>query len=69
MTLSFLDRPVTKWEGMEIPKRDQYRCQYCALDGSVSFENALAMSVDFVILRACKGKKDVLESGRGHSRS
>jgi hypothetical protein len=58
MTLSFLDRPVTKREGMEILKRDQYRCQYCGLDGSASFENALAMSVDFVIPRARKGKKD-----------
>ena len=58
MTLSFLERPVTKREGMEILKRDQYRCQYCGLDGSASFENALAMSVDFVIPRARKGKKD-----------
>jgi len=58
MTLSFLDRPVTKREGIEILKRDRYRCQYCGLDGSASFENALAMSVDFVIPRARKGKKD-----------
>jgi len=58
MTLSFLDRPVTKREGIEILKRDRYRCQYCGLDGSTSFENALAMSVDFVIPRARKGKKD-----------
>jgi hypothetical protein len=58
MTLSFLDRPVTKREGIEILKRDHYRCQYCGLDGSASFENALAMSVDFVIPRARKGKKD-----------
>jgi hypothetical protein len=58
MTLSFLERPVNKREGMEILKRDQYRCQYCGLDGSASFENALAMSVDFVIPRARKGKKD-----------
>jgi 5-methylcytosine-specific restriction endonuclease McrA len=58
LTLSFLDRPVTKREGLEILKRDHYRCQYCGLDGSASFENALAMSVDFVIPRARKGKKD-----------
>jgi len=57
-TLSFLDRPVTKREGIEILKRDHYRCQYCGLDGLASFENALAMSVDFVIPRARKGKKD-----------
>jgi 5-methylcytosine-specific restriction endonuclease McrA len=58
MTLSFLDRPVTKREGLEILKRDQYRCQYCGLDGLASFENGLAMSVDFVVPRARKGKKD-----------
>ena len=57
ITLSFLDRPVTKREGIEILKRDQYRCQYCGLDGSASFDNALAMSVDFVLPRARKGKK------------
>lgn len=56
-TLSFLDRPVTKREGIEILKRDQYRCQYCGLDGSANFENALAMSVDFVLARARKGKR------------
>ena len=58
ISLRFLDRPVTKREGLEILKRDQNRCQYCGLDGSASFENALAMSVDFVIPRARKGKKD-----------
>lgn len=57
-TLRFVDRPVTKQEGQEILERDQYRCQYCGLDGTTSFENALAMSVDFVIPRARKGKKD-----------
>jgi len=39
-------------------ERDQYRCQYCGLDGMASFVNALAMSVDFVVPRARKGKKD-----------
>jgi len=58
ISLRFLDRPVTRREGIEILKRDQNRCQYCGLDGSASFENALAMSVDFVIPRARKGKKD-----------
>ena len=57
-TFSFLDRPVTRREGLDVLKRDQYRCQYCGLDGSASFENALVMSVDFVIPRARKGKKD-----------
>lgn len=57
-TLRFVDRPVTKQEGLEILERDQYRCQYCGLDGLASFENALAMSVDFVVPRARKGKKD-----------
>ncbi len=43
---------------MRILERDQYRCQYCGLDGMASFDNALAMSVDFVVPRARKGKKD-----------
>ena len=58
MTFRFLDRPVTRREGLEILKRDQYRCQYCGLDGLASFENALALSVDFVIPRARQGKKN-----------
>lgn len=57
-TLRFVDKPVTKQEGLQILERDQYVCQYCGLDGSASFENALAMSVDFVVPRARKGKKD-----------
>jgi hypothetical protein len=58
MTLRVVERPVTTEEGLRILERDQYRCQYCGLDGAASFENALAMSVDFVIPRARKGKKD-----------
>ena len=57
-TLRFVDKPVTKKEGLQILERDQYRCQYCGLDGLASFENSLAMSVDFVVPRARKGKKD-----------
>jgi hypothetical protein len=57
-TLRFVDRPVTKQEGLQILERDQYICQYCGLDGAASFENAMAMSVDFVVPRARKGKKD-----------
>lgn len=57
-TLSLVDRPVTQPEGIKILERDQYRCRYCGLDGLASFENALAMSVDFVLPRARKGKKD-----------
>ena len=51
-------KPLTLDEGMEILKRDRFRCQYCGLDGMTSFENSLVMSVDFVIPRARKGKKD-----------
>lgn len=58
MTLSLVSRPVTAAEGLRILERDQYRCQYCGLDGQASFENALSMSVDFVVPRARKGKKD-----------
>ena len=57
-TLSVIAKPVSLEEGQRILARDQYRCQYCGLDGKASFENALAMSVDFVIPRARKGKKD-----------
>src|SRR6202451_2907533 len=58
MTLRLVERPVTKEEGLRILERDHYRCQYCGLDGAASFENALAVTVDFVIPRARKGKKD-----------
>jgi 5-methylcytosine-specific restriction endonuclease McrA len=58
MTLSLVAQPVTVKEGVHILERDQYRCRYCGLDGTASFDNALAMSVDFVVPRARKGKKD-----------
>jgi 5-methylcytosine-specific restriction endonuclease McrA len=50
--------PLTTEEGTNILKRDQYRCQYCGLDGMANFENFLIMTVDFIIPRARKGKKD-----------
>lgn len=59
-TLSLIAAPVTLQEGMKILERDDYRCQYCGLDGRASFENALVLSVDFVIPRARKGRKDPL---------
>lgn len=55
---SRLAKPLNREEGQRILERDRYRCQYCGLDGSVSFENSLVMSVDFVVPRARKGKKD-----------
>ena len=58
LSLSLVDAPVTKEEGRKILERDNYVCQYCGLDGRASFENALAMRVDFVVPRARKGKKD-----------
>jgi 5-methylcytosine-specific restriction endonuclease McrA len=58
MTLSRVDMPVSQGEGLKILERDQFRCKYCGLDGRASFENALVMSVDFVMPRAHKGKKD-----------
>jgi 5-methylcytosine-specific restriction endonuclease McrA len=58
MTLSLISQPVSMEEGVRILERDHYRCQYCGLDGLASFDNALAMSVDFVVPRARKGKKD-----------
>jgi 5-methylcytosine-specific restriction endonuclease McrA len=58
MTLSRVDMPVSQAEGLKILERDQFCCKYCGLDGRASFENALVMSVDFVVPRARKGKKD-----------
>jgi 5-methylcytosine-specific restriction endonuclease McrA len=58
MTLSLVDSPVTLQEGLKILERDDYRCQYCGLDGRAIFENALVMRVDFVVPRARKGKKE-----------
>jgi 5-methylcytosine-specific restriction endonuclease McrA len=53
-----LAKPLTSEEGHRILERDQYRCQYCGLDGMASFENSLIMSVDFVLPRARKGTKN-----------
>jgi len=55
--LTRLAKPLTSEEGRQILERDQYRCQYCGLDGMSSFENSLIMTVDFVQPRAQKGKK------------
>ena len=57
-TLTLVAKPVTQKEGLQILERDQFRCRYCGLDGMASFENALVMSVDFVVPRARRGKKD-----------
>ena len=57
-TLQWVAKPVTREEGLRILKRDRFRCQYCGLDGKATFENALAMGVDFVVPRARKGKKN-----------
>jgi 5-methylcytosine-specific restriction endonuclease McrA len=53
-----LAKPLTSEEGHRVLERDRYRCQYCGLDGMANFENSLVMSVDFVLPRARKGKKD-----------
>jgi 5-methylcytosine-specific restriction endonuclease McrA len=58
VTLSMVASPVSVQEGLKILERDDYRCQYCGLDGRTSFENALVMRVDFVHPRARNGKKD-----------
>ena len=58
MTLSKVDMKVSQAEGLKILERDQFCCRYCGLDGRASFENALVMSVDFVVPRSHKGKKD-----------
>jgi len=58
LEFSLVDSPVTLEEGRKILERDNYCCQYCGLDGKASFDNALAMRVDFIIPRARKGKKN-----------
>jgi len=45
-------------EGLRILERDRYTCQYCGLDGLRNFENSLIMTVDFVVPRSKKGKKN-----------
>ncbi len=55
--LNRLAKPLTSEEGRRVLERDQYRCQYCGLDGMSSFENSLIMTVDFVHPRARKGAK------------
>lgn len=57
-TLTLVAKPVTLDEGIRVLERDKYRCRYCGLDGAASFENALIMSVDFVVPRARKGRKE-----------
>jgi 5-methylcytosine-specific restriction endonuclease McrA len=57
ITLSRVDSPLTQTERLKILERDHFCCRYCGLDGKASFENALVMSVDFVVPRAHKGKK------------
>ena len=58
LKLTGLAKPLTWAEGLKILERDRFRCRYCGLDGAASFENSLIMSVDFVIPRVRKGKKD-----------
>jgi 5-methylcytosine-specific restriction endonuclease McrA len=58
LKLNRLAKPLTLEEGLKILERDKFRCQYCGLDGLANFENSLVMSVDFVVPRARKGKKD-----------
>ena len=53
-----LARPLTLEEGLKIMERDHYRCQYCGLDGLATFKNSLVMSVDFILPRIRKGKKE-----------
>lgn len=51
-----LAKPLKYEEGVKILERDDYKCQYCGLDGRAQFENSLVMSVDFIQPRARKGK-------------
>jgi 5-methylcytosine-specific restriction endonuclease McrA len=58
VTLPIVALPVSRAEAEKVFERDHFRCRYCGLYGKASFENALAMSLDFVVPPANKGKKD-----------
>jgi len=58
MTMSRVVAPLTEAERRKVLERDHYCCRYCGLDGKACFENALVMSVDFVLPRAHKGSKE-----------
>ena len=58
LKLNRLAKPLSLEEGLRILERDRFQCRYCGLDGLANFENSLVMSVDFVVPRARKGKKD-----------
>jgi 5-methylcytosine-specific restriction endonuclease McrA len=58
LTLPSKDMPVSVAEGTKILERDHFSCRYCGLDGRSSLENALVMSIDFVVPRAHGGKKN-----------
>ncbi len=60
-TLQWVVKPVTREEGLRILERDHFRCQYCGLDGTVSFENALAMGSG---LRGTAGSQGPEESSQ-----
>ena len=60
LNLTQIAKPLSREEGLKILERDQYRCQYCGLDGATNFENSLMMSVDFVTPRSRRGKKDTI---------
>ena len=57
-SFTLVEKPLSLKENLQILERDDYRCQYCGLDGRANFENGLVMRVDFVVPRAKKGKKD-----------
>jgi hypothetical protein len=58
LTLSKMEMTVSMAEGLKILERDHFCCRYCGLDGRSSLENALILSVDFVVPRAHGGKKN-----------
>src|SRR5580698_7836491 len=41
-TLSLVASPLSVPEGLKILERDDYRCQYCGLDGRGNFDEAKA---------------------------
>ena len=50
-------RGLSREEAMKIFRRDRFKCQYCGLDGSNSFENWLVLTIDHVHPRAHGGSR------------
>lgn len=43
------DKPrISRAEALKVFQRDQFKCQYCGMDGLASFENWMLLTIDHV---------------------